>query len=156
MTLQEKFKIWDNTPREECPFCFRMTILEQHNCSKQNGKKFDKDFLLYLHQETTCEICFKKGHPNSYCPIRTCKQCNQRGHIVKNCPNQPPRVTESLKGYWKNEEKGKDKQPLIQEGWNLICKHCFQDFHKECPYFNLLQKQKTGKCGCDLEKVQEL
>ncbi|CAG8546171.1 9836_t:CDS:2 [Racocetra persica] len=104
MTLEEKFKIWNNTPREECPLCLKFTILDQHNCQLKNEKKFDKDFLFYLYRKTTCGICYKTEHPNSYCPIVTCKICKEKGHITKNCSNKP-NTTEEMKNYWKQEPK---------------------------------------------------
>ncbi|CAG8707515.1 2383_t:CDS:2, partial [Racocetra persica] len=98
MTLEEKFRIWDNTPREEYSFCEKVSILDQYNCPKKNERKFDKDFLLYLHQKTTYGICFKQEHPNSYYPIVTCKICEEKEHISKNCSNKPS-TTEEMKNY---------------------------------------------------------
>ncbi|CAG8849936.1 34098_t:CDS:2, partial [Racocetra persica] len=43
--------------------------------------------------------------------------------------------------------------PRIKEEWQLTCKHCYQDYHQECPYYNLLEAQRTQSCGCNQKKV---
>ncbi|CAG8808052.1 10487_t:CDS:2, partial [Racocetra persica] len=82
-------------------------------------------------------------HPNSYCPIVTCKICEEKVYISKNCPNKPS-TTKEMKNYWKQEEP--EKQPLlsprIEKGWQLTCKHCFQDYYQEYLYYNLFELPK--------------